>query len=239
MEASSTRDPSGVHRKRRGVAGVPTTGDPLEKLPHAYVCVHIYIYVLNICIYICICICIYVHTYKYIHIYIYVCIYVYMYTYVCVYIYIYISIARLRALSGLLHKQLFSIISCRNTEVIMVRPWMLRKSYARNTDVMMVRPWMLSPEKAGALKLTIPINTSYMWRLLILIVGTPEKVSLGLGDPQLAKMHSELTLKGLHGHLARIGRKAVLSLGLCRQQHHHLTNIRKRMFVLGEVWGLP
>ena len=44
---------------------------------------------------------------------------------VCIYIYV-----RLRALRGLLHKQLFSIISCRTTDVIMVRPWMLWKSYA-------------------------------------------------------------------------------------------------------------
>ena len=41
-----------------------------------------------------------------------------------VYIYIYIYLCRL------LHKQLLSIISCRNTDVVMVRPWMRWKLYA-------------------------------------------------------------------------------------------------------------
>ena len=36
----------------------------------------------------------------------------------------------LRVLRGPLHKQLFSTISCRNMDVIIVRPWMLWKSYA-------------------------------------------------------------------------------------------------------------
>ena len=41
-----------------------------------------------------------------------------------------IGIVCLRALGGFLHKQLFSIISCRNTDVIMVRPRMHSKSCA-------------------------------------------------------------------------------------------------------------
>ena len=84
-----------------------------------------------------------------------------MYMYICVYIYIYVYVGTvsLSALRGLLHAQLFSIISCCNTDIIIVRPWMLSKSYA-------LTPWLLlwlghgcfGLKKPGLLKiLTMPI----------------------------------------------------------------------------------